>query len=91
MQIRVAHLKERSATGGWIHFAVFATDAVDTSNAGRSRLLAQLTAQAGRELHIDQAALAFQEHGRTKYFGSSNLVDYLSKNGVSHWTHTITV
>ena len=91
MQVRFAHLRERSNSGGWINFVVFATDAMNTSNAGRQQLLAQLVARAGPQLRIDQAALAFQEGGRTKYFGSPNLVDFLSKNGVSRWTHSIDV
>jgi hypothetical protein len=42
-------------------------------------------------LRVDKAALAFQESGRTTFFGTPDLVRYLSSRGVPRWTHTLDV
>ena len=87
MRIEMAHLRTQG-----IDFAVFAADANDHTNTGRQRLLGQLIAQARRNnLHVDKAALAFQEAGRTKFFGTPDLVRYLSSRGVPRWTHSLDV
>lgn len=89
MKINMAHLKERSTTGGWINFAVF--DAKSTTGQN-SALLSQLT-QAARAagLRVDQAALAFQEGGRLRFYGDKNLVSYLANGWIPHWTHQIDI
>ncbi|RZZ83140.1 hypothetical protein EAT51_12440 [Pseudoxanthomonas winnipegensis] len=89
MQIKMAHLRERSTTGAWVNFAVFsASSAVGNNDAA----LAHLTAQARRlGLQVDQAALAFSSAGRVRFYGTKNLVNYLSKRGVPRWTHTIDI
>jgi hypothetical protein len=88
----MAHLRERSTTGGWINFAVFQADAISNTNTARSEALAELTHKArANGLRVDQAALAFRENGRTTYYGNSNLVDYLSRVGIRGWTHTLTM
>ena len=38
---------------------------------------------------IDQSALAFVEDGRLRFYGTENLVEFLSKNGLPQWTHWI--
>ena len=87
MRIEMAHLHAQG-----INFAVFAADANDRTNAGRQRLLGQLVAKArGNNLRVDKAALAFQEAGRTTYFGTPDLVRYLSSSGIGRWTHTLDV
>ena len=89
MKINMAHLRERSRTGGYINFAVF--DAKSTSNNNRE-LLHQLTQKAhANGLKVDQSALAYNENGRTKFFGDKNLVDYLSNDFYNQWTHTLDV
>ena len=89
MKVNMAHLRERSTTGGWINFAVF--DAKST-NGNNDQLLHQLTKSAeSAGLRVDQSALVFPSAGRIQFYGSKNLVSYLSKNGVPHWTHTIDV
>lgn len=89
MKISLAHLREHSTSGGWINFAVF--DAKST-NGDNNTLLRQLTRAArSAGLKVDQSALAYQVNGRVQFYGDSNLVDYLSRSGVSHWTHTIDV
>lgn len=92
MQISFAHLRERSTTGHPIDFAVFGACSNSRTQAGNSEVLDDLTMRARASgLKIDQSALAYQENGRTKFYGSSNLVDYLSKHGVPRWTHTLDV
>ena len=89
MKINMAHLQERSRIGGYINFAIF--DAKSTSN-NNSGLLNQLTQKArANGLKVDQSALAYHEHGRTKFFGDKNLVNYLSNNFYNQWTHTLDV
>ena len=89
MIINMAHIRERSRTGGYIDFAIF--EAKSTSN-NNSELLYQLTYKARNNgLKVDQSALAYSENGRTKFFGDKNLVNYLSNNFCNQWTHTIDV
>lgn len=90
MRINLAHLRERAANGGWINFAVFDARSSSGSQSDNARLLAQLTARArASNLRVEQSALAFSSGGRTQFFGSPPLVDYLSRNGLPGWTHTI--
>lgn len=90
MQIDLAHLRERSTSGSPIDFAVFAARSNSGGQADNDHLLMQLTFKArAAGLKVDQAALVYRENGRTKFFGSKNLVDYLSKRGVPRWTHKI--
>lgn len=92
MQINLAHLRERSTTGTPIDFAVFDARSNSGTQSDNSRLLDQLTMQARRSgLKVDQAALAYQENGRIRFFGSKHLVEHLSRSGVPGWTHTINV
>ena len=87
-RIRLAHLRDQG-----IDFAVFDADARTRANAARAQLLAELTTCARADgLKIDKAALAFREAGRTTFYGTDDLVRYLSNlGGVPRWTHTITV
>ncbi len=89
MKINMAHLRERSTTGGYINFVVF--DAKSTTN-NNNELLYDLTQKArANGLQVDQSALAFQENGRIKFYGDKNLVSYLSNNFTNRWTHTLEV
>ena len=89
MKINMAHLRERSTGGGWINFAVFDARSTTGDNDG---LLYQLT-QAARAsgLRVDQSALAYKSGGRIQFYGDRNLVNFLSKNWIPKWTHTIDV
>lgn len=90
MNVNLAHLLERSRSGGWINFAVFDARSSSGTRDDNSLLLAQLTAKAkSANLRVDQSALAFMSGGRVQFFGSPSLVDYLSKSGLPGWTHTI--
>lgn len=90
MRINLAHLRERAANGGWVNFAVFDARSSSGSQSDNARLLAQLTAQArASNLRVEQSALVFSSGGRMQFFGSPPLVDYLSRNGLPGWTHTI--
>ncbi len=92
MQINLAHVLERSTNGTPINVAVFDARSNSGSQTDNSRLLAQLTMKArGAGLKVDQAALAFVESGRIKFFGSKHLVDHLARSGLPGWTHTINV
>jgi hypothetical protein len=83
MRINFAHIHEQG-----IDFAVFDADSRDRTSTGRSATLARLTMAARAEgLKIDKAALAFAEFGRPTFFGTPDLVRFLSNNGVPRWTH----
>lgn len=89
MQVNMAHLRERSTSGGWINFAIFDGKSTTGDNDG---LLFQLT-QAARAagLKVDQSALAYKHGSGIKFYGDKNLVAYLSKGWVPNWTHKIDV
>lgn len=87
MTIKLAHLRTQG-----IDFAVFDADSNCRSQSGRARILGGLTAQARLSgLRVDKSALAFSEHGRLTFFGSPDLVRYLSGGWLPQWTHTINV
>jgi hypothetical protein len=82
--------RERSTSGRWIDFAVFDAKSSSGSDSDNKTLLGQLSAKARLAgLKIDQSALAYEKNGRIRFFGSKNLVNYLSNNGVPQWTHEI--
>ncbi len=90
MRINLAHLRERAQSGGWINFVVFDARSTSGLREDNARLLHHLTAKArGNNLRVDQSALAFMSSGGIQFFGSPSLVEYLSKNGLPGWTHTI--
>lgn len=90
MRINFAHIRERSTSCGWIDFAVFDARSTSNSESANAEVLAQLTTKARiAGYKIDQSALAFNEGGRVKFYGSRNLVDYLSRSGLPQWTHWI--
>lgn len=88
MRIQMAHLRNQG-----INFAVFDADARSGMDNDRSELLWDLTRRARASgLAIDRAALAFRQGGRLCFFGTPDLVRYLSSvGGVPRWTHTINV
>ncbi len=89
MKINLAHLRERSTSGGYIDFAVFEAKSNGGDNAAA---LSQLTLEARSSgLKIDKSALAFMQNGRITFFGTPDLVEYLSKSGAPQWTHQIDV
>jgi len=89
MKVSLAHIRERSTTGSWINFVVF--DAKSTTN-NNNKLLAQLTTKARNSgLKVDKSALAYRKNGRLEFYGTKDLVQYLSRSGLPQWTHTIDV
>ena len=85
-RIRFAHLNIQG-----IDIAVFDADTIHKTNTARSGLLSDLTCFARKQgLRISKSALAFSECGRIQFYGSADLVRYLSSNGVPCWTHTLT-
>ena len=92
MKINMAHLREKSTSGGWINFAIFEAKSRTESNSDNSHLLFDLTNNARSSgLKVDQSALAYRKNGRIEFYGSKNLVAYLSRLGVPRWTHQINV
>ena len=92
MQISFAHLRQPAVSGGWVNFAVFDARSSSGTTSANSELLGQLTARArANQLRVDQSALAFNSGGRLQFYGSKPLVDFLSRNGLPRWTHTINV
>jgi hypothetical protein len=86
MRIRLAHLRDQG-----INFAVFAADAPTHTRGDRDIALRDLTSKArAAGLRVDKAALAFTEHGRLTFYGTPDLVRYLSqRGGAPRWTHWI--
>ncbi len=86
MSIQMAHLREQG-----IDFAVFNADAQARTSRARSELLRQLTAKARlKNLRVQKPALAYEEGGRTRFYGSADLVRFLENNaGAIRWTHKI--
>lgn len=92
MKINLAHIRERSTSGGWVDFAVFDAKSTSGTNSDNAALLSDLTAKGRASgLKIDQSALAFSQAGRIRFYGDKKLVDYLSRKGVPRWTHKIDV
>lgn len=86
MKVNFAHLREQG-----INFAVFDADATIKDDSHRSQLLSELTFRARNSgLRIEKSALAFKEFGRVKFYGTPDLVNFLSRNfyGI-RWTHSI--
>ncbi|MBS1807765.1 MAG: hypothetical protein JST84_06200 [Acidobacteria bacterium] len=92
MKIGIAYLRGRSETGGFIDFAVFNADARSGGAGDRADVLQDLTERArAAGLTIQKSALAFNENGRITFYGTPDLVEYLSNNGVPAWTHYLTL
>ena len=92
MRINFAHLRERSTNGADINFIVFEANARNGSDSGRAEVLQDLTMRARRQgLRVDQSELAYSEHGRIRFYGSLNLVNYLSRSVVPLWTHSMEI
>ncbi|MGB0712305.1 MAG: hypothetical protein ACPGUC_01980 [Gammaproteobacteria bacterium] len=92
MDIKLAHLRERSTTGHWINFAIFDARSRSGTDTENNRLLAQLThAARSSGLRVDQSALVFAQGNQARFFGDRSLVHFLSRNWVPQWTHTLNV
>lgn len=92
MKFNFAHIRERSTSGGSIDFAVFEAHSTSGSSTDNAQVLADLTSRArSTGCKIDQSALAFNKNGRLTFYGTTNLVNYLSKMGLPRWTHSLNV
>lgn len=92
-KIEFAHLRDRSANGGWINYAVFNAKSRAGNSTDNQALLGTLTARARASgLRVDQSALAFKQNGRIQFYGNRNLVRFLSQN-FRHisWTHSLSI
>jgi hypothetical protein len=87
MRVRMAHLRDQG-----INFAIFGADAANRTDSSRQALLTDLVTKArANRLRVDKAALAYQEAGHIRFFGTPDLVKYLASRGVPRWTHTLDV
>ncbi|QFP75787.1 hypothetical protein [Deinococcus sp. AJ005] len=87
MQINIAHINIQGQS-----CLICDAESPNHNDNARSVLLAQLVAAArAKNLRVDKSALAFTEHGRLKFYGSTDLVGFLVNNGLPRWTHALTV
>lgn len=87
MNINFAHLRDQG-----INFVVFDADAPSRLNSDRASLLSDLTARVVRSsLRVEKSALAYKQGSRIHYYGTPDLVRYLAKGWLPHWTHSINV
>lgn len=87
MQIELAFIHEQG-----IDFVVFNADARIHTRQARQELLDDLTRRArAQNWNVDKSALAFMEHGRLTFFGTPDLVRFLSASGLPRWTHVLPV
>jgi len=92
MKIKMAHIREKATSGGYIDFAVFDAKPASVSDSENNNLLSRLTTSALQSgLKIDQSALAYMQGGQLRFWGSKNLVAYLSRSGPPRWTHEIDI
>jgi curli biogenesis system outer membrane secretion channel CsgG len=87
MKVNVGHFRQETSDGGFIDFAVF--DARTESGTEKDNLellnnLIRATVQL-KNLKIDRAALVFKRDGEIRFYGSKDLVDFLSKHGFPKW------
>lgn len=81
MKIRMAHVRIQG-----ISVAIFDANSVDDTDSGRQDVLANLTGRARLAgYRVDKAALAY----RNRFYGTPDLVRYLSRGGQFRWTHEI--
>jgi hypothetical protein len=88
-QIKMAHLRERSTSGGYINFAVFDAKSTSGNNTALLYQLTQAAIDAG--LQVDQSALAYPSGRQIMFEGDPHLVKYLAKGWRPHWTHSISI
>jgi hypothetical protein len=88
MKVNLAHVNIQG-----INCAIFdAKPRSGTHRAALEELLSGLVIEArSSNLRVDKAALAYSELGGIKFFGSDDLVRFLSNNGLPRWTHTLDV
>ena len=88
MRISMAHVNIQG-----LSCAIFGADSPSRTDAGRRAALARLTNAAVRQgLHVDKAALQYENFGCVEFFGHQDLTRYLANNGgVSRWTHELEV
>jgi hypothetical protein len=74
-----------------VNCLVVAADATSKTDNARAQLLAQLTQCArSADLKVEKAALAFEEYGDIKYYGTWDLVEWLANNWLPSWNRTLT-
>lgn len=90
MKIKMVHLRHKSTSGTPINFAVFDAKPNSMDSASLDSALNELTIKAKASgLKVDQASLVYNQNNQIRFWGSKNLVNFLSTNGVPKWTHTL--
>ena len=91
MEVQFAHFRQQTATGQFIDFAIFDAKTESGSESDNLELLNNLTDETihVHKLKIDQAALVFKENDEMRFYGSTDLVNYISRAGFPKWTHTL--
>lgn len=90
-EVQLAHFRQQTATGQFVDFAIFDAKTESGSEEDNLELLNGLILKAIEleNLKIDQAALMFEKNGEVRFYGSNDLVNYISKVGFKKWTHTL--
>jgi hypothetical protein len=87
MTINLAHVQIQG-----VNVAIFAASPQSDSNSARAEVLASLTSKArAAGLKVEKSALVFSRSGQTQIWGTPDLVNYLSNQGIPSWNHSITV
>jgi hypothetical protein len=69
---------------------VFEAKSTSGPDHDNGALLSQLTLKARASgLKVDKSALAYNKNGSIVFYGTPDLVKYLSNLGVPRWTHTV--
>ncbi len=88
MQFKFAHLRQPSKAGEPLDFAIFGARSPTGLDPDNQVLLDQLTTRArAKGLKVDRSALAYTSDGQLRFFGSAEVVEYLSASGLPPWTH----
>ncbi|MDG2091005.1 MAG: hypothetical protein P8J61_07890 [Gammaproteobacteria bacterium] len=89
--VNLAHFRQQTATGDFIDFAIFDAKTESGNESDNLALLNNLTQSAiqMKKLKIDQAALVFKKNDELRFYGSTDLINYISRAGIPKWTHTL--
>ena len=91
IKVNLGHFRQQTSEGDFIDFAVFDAKSQSGTEEDNNAILNRLVKIAVEEknLKIDRAALIFEKDGEKVFYGSTDLVQYLSRVGFPKWTHTL--
>ncbi|MGA1742360.1 MAG: hypothetical protein ACO4AC_09410 [Pseudohongiellaceae bacterium] len=87
MKINVGHFRQETSDGDFIDFAVFSAKSESGTEKDNLELLNYLVRETVKQknLKIDRAALVFDKGEEIRFYGSQDLVKFLSKHGFPKW------